>query len=204
MSKRAFDRLKRVGDLTVAAIGLSVGVPVLGVVALAVRWKLGSPVLFRQERPGRGGRAFTLVKFRTMRDATDAAGRPLSDEERLTTFGRLLRSTSLDELPELWNVLKGEMSLVGPRPLMPAYLPLYSAEQARRHDVRPGITGWAQVSGRNAVPWPERLAMDVWYVDHRSAWLDVRILALTVWKVVARHGVAEEGQATMTAFRGET
>ena len=204
MSKRAFDRLKRVGDLTVAAIGLSVGVPVLGVVALAVRWKLGSPVLFRQERPGRGGRAFTLVKFRTMRDATDAAGRPLSDEERLTAFGRLLRSTSLDELPELWNVLKGDMSLVGPRPLMPAYLPLYSAEQARRHDVRPGITGWAQVSGRNAVPWPERLAMDVWYVERRSAWLDLRILALTVWKVVARHGVAEEGQATMTAFRGET
>ena len=204
MSKRVFDRLKRAGDVTTAAIGLSVGLPVLGLVALAVRWKLGSPVLFRQERPGLEGRTFTLVKFRTMRDATDAAGRPLSDEERLTAFGRLLRSTSLDELPELWNVLKGEMSLVGPRPLMPAYLPLYSAEQARRHEVRPGITGWAQVSGRNAVPWPERLAMDVWYVDHRSAWLDIRILALTVWKVVARHGVAEEGQATMTAFRGET
>lgn len=204
MSKRAFDRLKRAGDVMAAAIGLSVGLPVLGAVALAVRWKLGSPVLFQQDRPGLGGRTFTLVKFRTMRDATDAAGRPLSDEKRLTAFGRLLRSTSLDELPELWNVLKGEMSLVGPRPLMPGYLPLYSVEQARRHDVRPGITGWAQVSGRNAVPWPERLAMDVWYVDRRSIRLDVRILALTVWKVIARHGVSEEGQATMTIFRGET
>ncbi len=203
MTRRAgSDAAKRAVDVAVAAAGLTVGLPVLGGVALLVRWRLGSPVLFRQQRPGRGGVPFTLIKFRTMRDATDAAGQPLSDAERLTPFGRLLRSTSLDELPELWNVLKGEMSLVGPRPLLTRYLPLYSAEQARRHEVRPGITGWAQVSGRNALAWPERLAMDVWYVDHRSLALDLRILAATVWKVVRRDGVAEAGQATMTPFTG--
>ncbi len=203
MTTRAYDTAKRALDVAAAAGGLTLGLPVLAIVALLVRWRLGSPVLFRQERPGRGGVPFQLVKFRTMRDALDAAGRPLSDEERLTPFGRVLRSTSLDELPELWNVWKGEMSLVGPRPLFARYLPLYSPEQARRHDVRPGITGWAQVHGRNALPWPERLAMDVWYVDNRSLVLDLRILALTVLKVVRREGVSEEGHATMTPFAGE-
>lgn len=203
MSRRAFLALKRLGDVVIAGAGLTVGAPILAAVALAVRVDLGSPVLFRQQRPGLRGRPFTLVKFRTMRDAVDAAGRPLSDQERLTPFGRLLRSTSLDELPELWNVLRGEMSLVGPRPLLTRYLPLYSTEQARRHEVRPGLTGWAQVSGRNALAWPERLAMDVWYVDNRSAWLDLRILCKTVVKVLSRDGVAEEGQVTMTPFAGE-
>ena len=203
MSRTASDAAKRALDVAVAAGGLTLGLPVFAAVAGLVRWRLGSPVLFRQRRPGRDGRPFTLVKFRTMRDATDAAGRPLADAERLTPFGRWLRSTSLDELPELWNVLAGEMSLVGPRPLLTRYLPLYSQDQARRHEVRPGITGWAQVGGRNSLAWPERLAMDVWYVDHRSFALDLRILAATLLKVVRREGVAQEGQATMTPFAGE-
>jgi lipopolysaccharide/colanic/teichoic acid biosynthesis glycosyltransferase len=160
-------------------------------------------VLFEQVRPGLHGRPFRLVKFRSMRDARRPDGSLLPDSERLTALGRFLRSSSLDELPELWNVLRGDMSLVGPRPLLMEYLALYSTEQARRHEVRPGITGWAQVNGRNSVPWPERLAMDVWYVDHRSMLLDLRILFMTVGRVLRRSGISEHGEATMTAFRGE-
>ena len=194
--------LKRLIDIIVAFLGLTLGAPVLLLVALLVRVNLGSPVLFRQVRPGLGGRPFEMVKFRTMRDAVDGQGRQLPDAERLTRFGQFLRSASLDELPELWNVLKGEMSLVGPRPLLMAYLPLYSAEQARRHEVRPGITGWAQVNGRNALSWDEKFAHDVWYVDHHSLWLDIRILWLTVRKVIVRDGISAEGEATMAPFAG--
>jgi lipopolysaccharide/colanic/teichoic acid biosynthesis glycosyltransferase len=159
-------------------------------------------VFFRQVRPGLHGRPFTMVKFRTMRDAVDGEGRPLPDELRITPLGRFLRGTSLDELPELWNVLRGEMSLVGPRPLLMEYLPLYTPEQARRHEVRPGITGWAQVNGRNAIGWEEKFRLDSWYVDHRSLWLDLKILLLTVKKVFVREGISQEGQATMERFRG--
>ncbi|MEM0962264.1 MAG: sugar transferase [Bacteroidota bacterium] len=193
---------KRLLDSTAAALGLVVLSPVLAAVALAVRVKLGSPVLFRQSRPGRGGVPFDLVKFRTMMDARDATGRPLPDAERLTPFGRWLRSTSLDELPELWNVVKGEMSLVGPRPLLDRYLDRYTPEQARRHEVRPGITGWAQVNGRNALSWDEKLALDAEYVERVSFGLDVRILLRTVRHVVLREGITAEGDATMPEFRG--
>lgn len=195
-------RLKRLIDVVASALGLIVLAPLLAVIALAVRCSLGSPVLFRQIRPGLGGRPFTLYKFRTMRDATDPAGNPLPDAERLTRFGRFLRSTSLDELPELWNVLKGDMSLVGPRPLLMEYLPLYTPEQARRHEVKPGITGWAQVNGRNALSWDAKFALDVWYVDNWSLALDLKILALTVKKVLLREGITQAGHATMERFRG--
>lgn len=164
--------------------------------------KMGSPVLFRQVRPGLGGKPFEMVKFRTMKDAVDAAGNPLPDSERLTPFGQFLRSSSLDELPELWNVLKGDMSLVGPRPLLMEYLPLYSPEQYRRHEVRPGVTGWAQINGRNSLSWDEKFKLDVWYVDNRSLWLDIKILFLTVKKVLIRDGISAEGEATMTRFEG--
>ncbi|MGH8020014.1 MAG: sugar transferase [Opitutaceae bacterium] len=194
--------MKRTFDITVAALGLLVLAPVLGVTALLVRWRLGSPVLFRQERPGLGGRLFTLLKFRTMRDELDVAGNSLADAERLTRFGRWLRSTSIDELPELWNVLRGDMSLVGPRPLLPRYLDRYTPEQARRHDVRPGITGLSQVSGRNDLDWEERLAMDVRYVDTHTFILDLRILRRTVLKVLQREGVSAAGSATMHEFMG--
>lgn len=190
---------KRGFDLVAAVIGLVVFAPVLAAVAIAIRLVDGAPVLFSQERPGRGGRLFRLVKFRTMRPDR---GEGAPDAQRLTRLGRFLRATSLDELPELWNVLRGEMSLVGPRPLLVEYLPLYSAAQARRHEVRPGITGWAQVHGRNAVPWEERLNLDTWYVDHRGLWLDLRILARTVGQVISRRGVQQPGQATMERFRG--
>ncbi len=196
--------LKRALDVLGSGAGLVVLSPVLAGVALAVRLSLGTPVLFRQVRPGRGGRPFTMYKFRTMRDARDARGEPLPDAERLTAVGRFIRSTSLDELPELVNVLRGDMSLVGPRPLLLEYLPLYTAEQARRHEVRPGITGWAQVNGRNALSWEEKFELDVWYVEHRSFWLDLKILLLTVVKVFAREGVSQEGQATMEKFRGSS
>jgi lipopolysaccharide/colanic/teichoic acid biosynthesis glycosyltransferase len=196
------DVSKRILDATAAAVGLVVLAPVLAATALAVRVGIGSPVLFRQVRPGLHGRPFRMLKFRTMRDAADASGQPLPDAERLTRLGRFLRSTSLDELPELWNVLRGEMSLVGPRPLLMEYLPLYSPEQARRHEVRPGITGWAQVNGRNAIGWDERFRLDVWYVDHRSLRLDLRILLMTLKKVFAREGISQEGQATMERFAG--
>lgn len=194
--------MKRLLDIVVSAVALAVLSPAILLLAWQVRRKLGSPVLFRQARPGLNGKPFEIVKFRTMRDAVDARGEPLPDAARLASFGRFLRSASLDELPELWNVLKGDMSLVGPRPLLMEYLPLYSREQARRHEVRPGITGWAQVHGRNALDWPERLRMDVWYVDHRSFLLDLKILWMTLVKVLKREGIAAGGHATMPKFTG--
>ncbi|HYI41928.1 MAG TPA: sugar transferase [Allosphingosinicella sp.] len=194
---------KRPADILLSALGLVVLAPVLAAVAVAVAVALGRPVFFRQVRPGLKGKPFRLVKFRTMVDAVDSDGRPLDDSKRLTRFGRFLRASSLDELPELWNVLKGDMSLVGPRPLLMHYLPLYSPEQARRHDVRPGLTGWSQVNGRNALGWPEKLALDIWYVDHRSFALDMKILLMTVAKVVSRSGIAAEGSETMPEFRGD-
>ena len=194
--------LKRLADIAVAAGALAALSPVLLVLWLLVRARMGAPALFRQVRPGLHGRPFEMIKFRTMRDAVGADGRLLSDAERLTPFGRWLRATSLDELPELWNVLKGDMSLAGPRPLLMEYLPLYSPEQARRHEVRPGVTGWAQVNGRNAIGWDQKFALDVWYVDHRTLWLDARILALTVLKIVRRDGISAEGSATMERFTG--
>jgi sugar transferase EpsL len=196
--------MKRAADVVCAAAGLFLLSPVFAAVALLVRVHLGAPVLFRQERPGLHGRSFTILKFRTMRDQRDASGDPLPDEYRLTRLGALLRSTSLDELPELWNVLRGEMSLVGPRPLLPEYLPLYTEEQARRHLVKPGITGWAQVHGRNEPDWEARLAMDVWYVENRSFLLDLWILARTVWTVARREGISQEGRATVARFEGTT
>ena len=195
--------MKRLFDIAVSFCALILLSPILIVLALLVRIRLGSPVLFRQVRPGRHGKPFTLVKFRTMRDARNRTGGSLPDEERLTRFGRRLRSTSLDELPELWNVLKGDMSLVGPRPLLTQYLERYSSEQARRHDVKPGLTGWAQVKGRNALGWPEKLALDTWYVDNRSLLLDLKIMAMTVRQVLVRDGIAHEGSETMPEFLGD-
>ena len=188
--------MKRFTDTLVVILFAPLWLPLLAVAALGVRIALGSPVLFRQERIGRGDRPFTIFKLRTMRmgEGTDA--------ERLTPFGRLLRKTSLDELPQFFNVLRGEMSLVGPRPLPSAYLPLYSAEQRRRHEVRPGITGWAQVNGRNAITWKHRFELDVWYVDHRSLWLDLRIVLMTIAAVVTHRGISAEGEATIKAFTG--
>ncbi len=192
--------MKRTFDLVASAAGLLILSPVLAIVALLVKLRLGGPVLFRQNRPGLGGREFTLTKFRTMTSASDGQGP--SDEERMTDFGRTLRSTSLDELPELWNVLKGEMSIVGPRPLLTEYLPLYSERQSRRHEVRPGMTGWAQVNGRNDLPWPDRLEMDVWYVDNHSFWLDMKIIGKTFGKVLSREGVSQGDNATVEYFAG--
>jgi len=194
--------MKRLFDIVIATIMLVLLSPVLLVIALTVRFSLGSPVLFKQVRPGLHGRPFTMYKFRTMTDATDEKGRLLPDAQRLTKFGRFLRSTSLDELPELFNVLKGDMSLVGPRPLLMEYLPLYTPEQARRHEVRPGITGWAQVNGRNAISWEQKFEYDVWYVDNRSLWLDLRILWLTLITVLRRDGISAQDHATMPMFRG--
>ncbi|QRK09324.1 sugar transferase [Archangium violaceum] len=194
--------LKQCIDRLAATAGLVCLAPVMAATALAIRATMGGPVLFRQVRPGRGGRTFQLVKFRTMLDAKDADGNPLPDEQRLTRVGRFLRATSLDELPQLWNVLRGDMSLVGPRPLLVEYLPRYSAEQARRHDVLPGITGWAQVNGRNALGWEERFRLDVWYVDNWSLALDAKILAMTLLRVVQRQGISHAGDATMFKFLG--
>lgn len=194
--------MKRAFDLTVALIALILLAIPIGLVALCVRVRLGSPVFFRQQRPGLGGRPFGMLKFRTMTDARDAGGALLPDGQRLPPFGVSLRASSLDELPGLFNVLKGEMSLVGPRPLLMQYLPLYSAHQARRHEVRPGITGWAQVNGRNALSWEEKFDYDIWYVDNRSLWVDLRILWLTVKKVLNRDGISAAGEATMPVFRG--
>ena len=193
--KRLFDIVASIAILTIFSL------PLLVLVGL-VRIKLGSPVFFTQVRPGRGGRLFRLIKFRTMTDARGPNGELLPDADRLTAFGRMLRSTSLDELPELWNVIKGEMSLVGPRPLLVEYLPRYSPVQARRHDVRPGITGWAQVNGRNAISWEEKFKLDTWYVDNQGFWLDLRILWLTLRKVVVREGISAPGDATMPPFTG--
>jgi sugar transferase EpsL len=194
--------MKRLFDLVLSLFLLLLLSPLIAFVALIVRVWLGSPVLFRQLRPGLHGRPFEIYKFRTMTDQLDTAGEQLPDADRLTPFGRLLRRSSLDELPQLFNVLKGDLSFVGPRPLLMEYLPLYSAEQARRHEVRPGITGWAQVNGRNALSWEERFRLDVWYVDHRSFWLDMKILWLTLLRVVRPEGVNQPGHATMDKFRG--
>lgn len=194
--------MKRIVDILGAGLGLSLLSPVLAIVAYKIRRDMGSPVLFRQTRPGRHGKPFQMIKFRTMRNATDAEGKPLPDAERLTKLGQFLRSSSLDELPELWNVLKGEMSLVGPRPLLMEYLPLYSKEQARRHEVRPGVSGWAQVNGRNAISWDEKFALDVWYVDNRSFLLDLKVIWLTIRKVIKRDGISAAGDVTMPKFTG--
>lgn len=194
--------MKRVLDTLVACTALVMLSPLMLAIALLVRARLGAPVLFRQRRPGLHGRPFVMIKFRTMRDVRDAHGFVLPDSARLTRFGRFLRETSLDELPELWNVVRGEMSLIGPRPLLIEYLPLYTAEQARRHEVRPGITGWAQINGRNAISWEDKFALDVWYVDHRSLALDVRILFATVGRVFRRQGITQPGHASAAAFAG--
>lgn len=193
---------KRALDLSLSLAVLPLISPFMLVLAGLVRVLLGHPVLFRQERPGLRGGLFTLYKFRTMTAARDRRGNLLPDARRLTPFGRFLRSTSLDEFPELWNVLRGDMSLVGPRPLLMQYLDRYTPEQARRHDVRPGVTGWAQVNGRNALNWEQKFALDVWYVDHASCWLDMKIIALTLWKVFSRDGISQPGQATMHEFQG--
>lgn len=193
---------KRIFDVVVSATALLLLSPVIALVAWQISRKMGSPVLFRQTRPGLNGKPFKMVKFRTMLDATDKHGNPLPDDQRMTQFGSFLRTTSLDELPELWNVLKGDMSLVGPRPLLMEYLPLYSKEQYRRHEVRPGVTGWAQVNGRNAISWEDKFRLDVWYVDNQSLWLDVKILFLTVKKVLVRDGISGEGEVTMSKFTG--
>ncbi|AZE71906.1 Lipid carrier : UDP-N-acetylgalactosaminyltransferase [Pseudomonas synxantha] len=194
--------MKRLFDIFASAIGLILLSPVILIVAFLIRRKLGSPVLFRQVRPGIHGKPFDMIKFRTMRDAVDGQGNPLPDAERMTPFGRFLRSSSLDELPELWNVFKGDMSLVGPRPLLMQYLPLYNAEQYRRHEVKPGVTGWAQVNGRNSLEWDEKFKLDIWYVDNRSFILDLKILVATVKKVMIRDGISQENSATMEAFKG--
>lgn len=194
--------MKRMFDLFLSFFALGFLLPVILVVALLIRLKLGSPVFFRQTRPGKDGAPFQMVKFRTMLDAVDKHGNALPDSQRMTSFGSFLRSASLDELPELWNVLKGDMSLVGPRPLLMEYLPLYTKEQYRRHKVRPGITGWAQVNGRNAISWEDKFRLDVWYVDNRSFWLDLKILFLTVKKVLFRDGISGQGEATMSKFTG--
>jgi lipopolysaccharide/colanic/teichoic acid biosynthesis glycosyltransferase len=194
--------VKRFFDFLAASLALLLlALPLLALAWLISR-KLGSPVLFRQVRPGLYGKPFTMVKFRTMTDERGPDGALLPDAQRMTPFGRFLRASSLDELPELWNVLRGEMSLVGPRPLLMEYLPLYTPEQARRHEVRPGVTGWAQVNGRNAISWADKFALDVWYVDHRSLWLDVQILWRTVRKVMVRDGISAAGEATMPKFTG--
>ena len=193
---------KRLFDIVASASGLIFLSPVFLILLYLIRKNLGEPVFFTQERPGKDGKPFKMIKFRSMRDAVDKDGNPLPDSERLTPFGKKLRATSLDELPELWNVLKGEMSLVGPRPLLMSYLPLYNEFQNRRHEMRPGVTGWAQVNGRNALSWDEKFAHDIWYIDHYSFWLDMKILFLTVKKVFIKEGISAEGEATMPYFTG--
>jgi lipopolysaccharide/colanic/teichoic acid biosynthesis glycosyltransferase len=195
--------LKRIFDIAVSVFFLVLTLPLALIVAALVYWRLGSPVLLRQLRPGLHGRLFTLYKFRSMTQQCDESGNLLPDARRLTRFGRFLRATSFDELPELWNVIRGDMSLVGPRPLLPEYLPLYTAGQARRHEVLPGITGWAQVNGRNTLSWDDNFALDVWYVDNRSFRLDLKILLLTLWKVVSREGISQQGHVTRERFDGK-
>lgn len=194
--------LKRLFDITAATTALVVLSPIYAITAYQVKKNLGSPVLFRQTRPGLHGKPFEMLKFRSMKDATDSKGNPLPDSERLTPFGQALRNTSLDELPGLWNVIKGDMSLVGPRPLLMEYLLLYNDEQKRRHNVRPGITGYAQVNGRNAIGWDEKFELDTWYVDNQSLWLDIKILLKTVKKVVIKDGISADGEVTMSKFLG--
>ena len=193
---------KRIFDLILTSLELIILSPIILLTAILVRIFLGTPVLFRQTRPGYKGTPFTVYKFRTMTDTRDANGNFLSDAMRLTRFGKFLRSSSLDELPGLFNILRGEMSFVGPRPLLMEYLSLYSPEQMRRHDVHPGLTGWAQINGRNAIDWPTRFALDIWYVDHWSFWLDIKILFMSLWKVVQREGINQPGQATIEYFKG--
>lgn len=195
---------KRVFDFIAAFMGLVLLSPLLAAAAVAIRLNMGAPVMFRQVRPGLRGKPFTMLKFRTMREACDAQGKPLPDAERLTPLGKLLRKTSVDELPQLWNVLKGEMSLVGPRPLLMEYLERYTPEQARRHDAMPGITGWAQINGRNLVSWEEKFALDLWYVDHWSLGLDLKILLGTLATMIKREGISQPGAATMEEFRGSS
>lgn len=195
---------KRIFDLLLAVILGLIFLPVFILLALIIRLVLGSPVIFKQQRPGKGFQPFYIYKFRSMNNRKNSLGELLPDVDRLTKFGKCLRSTSLDELPGLWNVLKGDMSFVGPRPLLMEYIPLYNAEQARRHDVRPGITGWAQVNGRNAISWEEKFKLDVWYVDHQSIRLDVKILILTIKKVILREGISAEGESTMPKFTGNS
>ncbi|MCD0186861.1 sugar transferase [Acinetobacter sp. PW68] len=195
-------KLKRLLDIMIASIALILLSPLYAFVAYKVKKNLGSPVLFRQVRPGLHGKPFEMIKFRTMKDAVDAKGNPLPDSERLTPFGKMLRSTSLDEMPELWNVIKGDMSVVGPRPLLMEYLPLYNEEQAKRHNVRPGMTGHAQVNGRNAISWEEKFKLDTWYVENQSTVLDFKIMLKTVQKVIAKDDISAEGEATMTKFTG--
>ena len=194
--------IKRLFDMSAATTALVILSPVYAITAYKVKKNLGSPVLFRQTRPGQGGVPFEMIKFRSMKDAIDTEGNPLPDSERLTPFGQTLRNTSLDELPELWNVIKGDMSLVGPRPLLIEYLPLYSTEQYRRHNVRPGVTGWAQINGRNAIGWDEKFKLDTWYVDNQSLWLDIKILFKTVKKVLIKDGISADGEVTMSKFTG--
>ena len=194
--------LKRLLDIVIASSALVLLSPVYAFVAYKVRKNLGSPVLFRQVRPGLNGKPFEMIKFRSMKDAVDAQGNPLPDSERLTPFGQMLRSSSLDEMPELWNVIKGEMSIVGPRPLLMEYLPLYNEQQAKRHNVRPGITGYAQVNGRNAISWEKKFELDTWYVENRSLWLDFEIMLKTVQKVLSKDDISAEGEATMSKFTG--
>lgn len=193
---------KRLFDILASSIGLILLSPLLLLIAWKVRKNLGSPVFFKQVRPGKDGKPFKMIKFRSMRDANDRDGNPLSDAERLTPFGKKLRATSLDELPELWNVLKGEMSLVGPRPLLMEYLPLYNERQAMRHNARPGITGWAQVNGRNAISWEEKFELDAWYVENCSLWLDIKIIFLTIKKVLVKEGISSANSVTAEAFKG--
>jgi len=194
--------VKRLMDIVASTIALILLLPIIVILILKIQKNLGKPVLFRQQRPGLNGDVFEMVKFRSMRDAVDEQGNELPDSERLTPFGQKLRSSSLDELPGLWNVLKGDMSLVGPRPLLVEYLPLYSPEQAKRHNVRPGITGWAQVNGRNSISWEDKFKLDLWYVNNQSLWLDIKILFLTVKKVVVRDGISAQGEVTMSKFTG--
>ena len=195
--------VKRLMDLALTIPALLILSPILILISLMVAFWHGFPILFRQKRPGLHGKIFTIYKFRTMRNLRDSSGNPLPDAKRITPLGQFLRATSLDELPELINVLKGEISLVGPRPLLVEYLPRYSPEQARRHDVLPGLTGWAQVHGRNALTWEEKFRLDVWYVDHRSLWLDIKIIAMTIFKVLVREGISQPGQATAEPFKGD-
>ena len=194
--------LKRLLDIVIASSALVLLSPIYALVAYKVKKNLGSPVLFRQVRPGLHGKPFEMIKFRSMKDALDTAGNPLPDSERLTPFGKMLRATSLDEMPELWNVIKGDMSIVGPRPLLMEYLPLYNSEQAKRHEVRPGITGYAQVNGRNAISWEKKFELDTWYVNNHSLWLDFKIMLKTVKKVLAKDDISAEGEVTMQKFTG--
>ena len=194
--------MKRIFDILLSSIALIILSPIIAITAFFIHKKLGSPVLFHQVRPGLNGKPFEMIKFRSMKDAVDKNGKPLPDSERLTHFGMKLRSTSLDELPGLWNVVKGDMSLVGPRPLLMQYLPLYNQEQNRRHNMRPGITGWAQINGRNAIGWQDKFKLDIWYIDNQSLWLDMKILFLTVKKVFVKEGISASGEATMSPFEG--